>query len=183
MTMRLRFEWLCLGGIVLAAAANAQVRLKPDATTAEAQVPLKPDATGGGSSGGAIDPPLSPRNASYEIRARLQPATRTITGTELITWRNITTRAATELQFHLYWNAWRDNRSTWLREASSSRQAESDLGVLAGGGAVDGSPEAEFSPVGEAEFGGARHETELPADEPTEGAAEPEASGEFAAGE
>ncbi|HYL52998.1 MAG TPA: hypothetical protein VEZ15_13570, partial [Acidimicrobiia bacterium] len=73
--------------------------------------------------------------------------------------------------------------ATWLREASSSRQADSDLGILAGGGAVDGSPEAEFSPSGGAEFGGARHETELPADEPAEGAAEPEAPGEFAAGE
>jgi len=74
--------------------------------------------------------------------------------------------------------------ATWLREASSSRQAESDLGILAGGGAVDGSPEAEFSPVGEAEFGGARHETELPADEPTEERPEePESPGKFAAGE
>jgi hypothetical protein len=119
MTMRLRFEWLCLGGIVLAAAAHGQVRLKPDATTADAQVRLKPDATGGGSSGGgAIDPPLSPRNANYSIEARLNLSSRTITGSELINWRNITGSATSELQFHLYWNAWRDQRSTWLREAS-----------------------------------------------------------------
>jgi len=60
--------------------------------------------------------PLSPRNASYTITARLDPATRTITGAETITWRNITTVAAAELQFHLYWNAWKDNRSTFMRE-------------------------------------------------------------------
>jgi hypothetical protein len=66
---------------------------------------------------GTIDPPLSPRNASYVIDARLDAASRTITGSEVILWRNITTKPATELQFHLYWNAWRDDRSTWLREA------------------------------------------------------------------
>src|SRR2546429_2898901 len=67
---------------------------------------------------GAINPPLSLRNANYTIQATLQPTTRTITGRELISWRNISTKTATELQFHLYWNAWRDNRSTWMREAS-----------------------------------------------------------------
>jgi len=73
---------------------------------------------------GAIDPPLSPRNASYVIDATLDPSSRTITGSEVILWRNITTRPATELQFHLYWNAWRDDRSTWLREAKlGSRRA------------------------------------------------------------
>jgi Peptidase family M1 domain len=66
---------------------------------------------------GTIDPPLSPRNASYVIDARLDPASRTITGSEVILWRNITAKPATELQLHLYWNAWRDDRSTWLREA------------------------------------------------------------------
>jgi hypothetical protein len=60
--------------------------------------------------------PLSARNANYTITARLDPATRTITGSETITWRNITTTAATELQFHLYWNAWKDSRSTFMRQ-------------------------------------------------------------------
>jgi hypothetical protein len=65
----------------------------------------------------AIAPaPLSPRNANYTIQARLDPATRTITGAETITWRNITSAPATELQFHLYWNAWKDTRSTFMRE-------------------------------------------------------------------
>ncbi len=59
---------------------------------------------------------LSPRNASYTIAARLDPARRTIDGTERIAWRNITASATGELQFHLYWNAWRDTRSSWMRE-------------------------------------------------------------------
>ena len=65
---------------------------------------------------GAISPALSPRNASYTISARLDPASRTITGEERIVWRNITTTTATELRFHLYWNAWKNDRSTWMRE-------------------------------------------------------------------
>src|ERR1700730_8893548 len=67
---------------------------------------------------GVLTPPRSPRNASYSIDARLDPAARTITGSEVIAWRNITAKTVGDLQFHLYWNAWRDDRSTWMREAS-----------------------------------------------------------------
>jgi peptidase M1-like protein len=65
---------------------------------------------------GAINPPLSPRNANYTITARLDPVTRTITGSETIVWRNITTTPVVDLQFHLYWNAWKNARSTFMRE-------------------------------------------------------------------
>src|SRR5262245_11004711 len=65
---------------------------------------------------GELRPPQSLRNANYTITAQLDPATRTITGSEVIRWRNITSTAATELQFHLYWNAWRNTRSTFMRE-------------------------------------------------------------------
>jgi aminopeptidase N len=59
---------------------------------------------------------LSPRNANYSIDARLDHATRTLTGRETIRWRNISADTATELRFHLYWNAWRNAESTWMRE-------------------------------------------------------------------
>jgi hypothetical protein len=65
---------------------------------------------------GVVTPARSPRNASYTIQARLDPATRAITASEAIVWRNVTLRATSELRFHLYWNAWRDTRSTFLRE-------------------------------------------------------------------
>ena len=58
----------------------------------------------------------SPRNASYDIDVRLEPRDRTLHGHERIHWRNISARATSELQFHLYWNAWRNAESTWLRE-------------------------------------------------------------------
>jgi hypothetical protein len=59
---------------------------------------------------------LSPRNANYTIEVRLDHEARTLTGRETIRWRNISTQTATELQFHLYWNAWRNEDSTWMRE-------------------------------------------------------------------
>src|SRR5215471_8108834 len=70
----------------------------------------------GTSSAQSISPPLSPRNANYTIAARLDPPTRTVTGTETIVWRNITKTTTTELRFHLYWNAWKNPRTTFMRE-------------------------------------------------------------------
>src|SRR4051794_6325803 len=65
----------------------------------------------------------SARNASYAISARLDPASRTLTGDELLTWRNTSRIPATTLQFHLYFNAWRNSRSTWMRERASRTAA------------------------------------------------------------
>jgi hypothetical protein len=90
------------------------------AAVASAQPPLT----------GVVSPPLSPRNANYTIDARLDAPARSITGSELITWRNITGNAATELRFHLYWNAWRDGETTFMREralgGASARRYEPD---------------------------------------------------------
>src|SRR6476619_716380 len=76
--------------------------------------PISSTATTGAT--GVLSPPLSPRNANYAIDARLDPATRTVTASQVILWRNTTTRSTDELQLNLYWNAWRNDRSTWLRE-------------------------------------------------------------------
>src|SRR5262245_57038760 len=58
----------------------------------------------------------SPRNANYYIDVRLDHGRRTLTGTATIRWRNIGTAATDVMQLHLYWNAWRNSASTWLRE-------------------------------------------------------------------
>ncbi len=63
----------------------------------------------------------SPRNANYSIDVDLDPASRTITGREVVTWRNITTHPTSELRLHLYWNAWRNDRSTWMKESERAR--------------------------------------------------------------
>ncbi len=58
----------------------------------------------------------SPRNANYTIAARLDPASRTLTGNQRLSWRNISNVPAATLRFHLYYNAWRNTKSTWMRE-------------------------------------------------------------------
>ena len=73
----------------------------------------------------------SARNASYSIEVELDPETKTLSATEIITWRNIQPVATDELRLHLYWNAWRNNRSTWLLESRlRSRGSDRDDPVL-----------------------------------------------------
>jgi aminopeptidase N len=68
-------------------------------------------------------PARSPRNANYTLQASLDPATHTLTGKGRVTWRNITKTPASELRFHLYWNAWRNTSSSWMREDRVGRNS------------------------------------------------------------
>jgi len=70
---------------------------------------------------------LSPRNASYTIQVRLNPEARTLEGHQVLTWTNITDTATDQLRFHLYWNAWRNDRSTWMREERLTGDLEDDI--------------------------------------------------------
>ena len=77
----------------------------------------------------------SPRNASYAISVRLDPGSRTLTGDELLTWRNTSRIPVATLRFHLYYNAWRNTRSTWMRERNAKdptlgRRPERDWGWI-----------------------------------------------------
>lgn len=76
-----------------------------------------------GATGLAQSPPpsLSPRNANYTLTARLDPAARRIAGSGSIVWRNITKHPTSELQVHLYWNAWRDDQSSFIQESMLGR--------------------------------------------------------------
>ncbi len=60
--------------------------------------------------------PLSPRNANYTIDVTLVPEARLLEGRQILTWRNIQSEPTDELWFHLYWNGWRNSRSTWMLE-------------------------------------------------------------------
>lgn len=89
------------------------------ATAAGAQDPVTPAPREPGRierEAGIDDPVRSPRNANYEIEARLDPETRMLRGRQIVEWRNIQAEPTEEVSFHLYWNGWRNNQSTWLRE-------------------------------------------------------------------
>ena len=63
--------------------------------------------------------PLTAPIASYEISCRLDPQTKSVTGSQILTWTNRTSRPAPTLQFHLYLNAFRNSLSTFWRESSA----------------------------------------------------------------
>ena len=75
----------------------------------------------------------SPRNANYAITARLDPASRTLKGEQLLTWRNTATIPAPSLRFHLYYNAWRNTRSSFVRQR-----------ILAGDDRIASRPESDW---------------------------------------
>jgi hypothetical protein len=75
----------------------------PDEAQAQAPAPAAP-------------PARSPRNANYTIDVRLDPEARVLDGRQVLRWTNIKEQPTDELWFHLYWNAWRNDRSTWMIE-------------------------------------------------------------------
>jgi hypothetical protein len=102
---RLALVTLALGSAILAAsprsAGQRATPLPPESRQATARHPS----------------PVSPRNANYSIDVDLDTRTRTLNGRGVVSWRNVSARPTSELQFHLYWNAWRNTASTFMREA------------------------------------------------------------------
>ncbi|MFQ5864749.1 MAG: M1 family metallopeptidase [bacterium] len=58
---------------------------------------------------------LSERIANYDMDVKLDVQNRLINGTELLTWKNSTAFPTSELQFHLYYNAWRNDQSSMFK--------------------------------------------------------------------
>jgi hypothetical protein len=106
--------------------AQRRARAAPRAAAPPATLPA-PAATAAPAPAGA----RSPRNASYWIEATLDASKRTIAGKETITWRNISSASTSELRFHLYYNAWKNSRSSWLREAVDLSRRNVPIGRLA----------------------------------------------------
>jgi hypothetical protein len=62
--------------------------------------------------------PYSPRIANYKIDVRLDPETRKLHGSQILTWRNDSNDELSELQFHMYLNAFKNELSTFMKESS-----------------------------------------------------------------
>ncbi|HVR71640.1 MAG TPA: M1 family metallopeptidase [Vicinamibacteria bacterium] len=79
-------------------------------------------------------PAQSPRNASYTMKARLDPGAHTIEGTLVLEWRNVADVPLQTFPFHLYWNAFRNNLSTSARgegrRAARARAGERGFGYV-----------------------------------------------------
>ncbi len=69
-----------------------------------------------------FEEPLSPRIANYDIDVRLDTEKKMLYGKEILTWYNKTQDRITELQFHLYLNAFRNTTSTFMIESGGSHR-------------------------------------------------------------
>jgi hypothetical protein len=58
----------------------------------------------------------------YRIKARLSPEDKTVYGEQILTWRNTGDAPVADLQFHLYLNAFKNNRSTFMKESGGSHR-------------------------------------------------------------
>ncbi|MFQ5640109.1 MAG: M1 family metallopeptidase [bacterium] len=62
-----------------------------------------------------INSALGERIANYEMDVKLDVQNRLIDGAEILTWKNTTNFPTSELQFHLYYNAWRNDQSSMFQ--------------------------------------------------------------------
>ena len=70
-------------------------------------------------------PERSDRVVDYKISVALDPAKRELSGRQTLTWRNpSTTDAVSELQFHLYLNAFKNTKSTFVKESGGQLRGD-----------------------------------------------------------
>ncbi len=65
----------------------------------------------------AQKPPFNTRIANYGISVKLDASKKTLDGKETLTWKNTSGDNISELQFHLYLNAFKDTNSTFMKES------------------------------------------------------------------
>ena len=69
-------------------------------------------------------PPVRPPVVEYTIDVKLDPATKKLTGRERLVWRNPSDDVVSELQFHLYLNAFRNRESLFMRESGGRLRSD-----------------------------------------------------------
>lgn len=66
--------------------------------------------------------PLSPRIANYKISVSLNAEKKMLYGKETLEWRNSSKDRITELRFHLYLNAFKNSKSTFMVESGGQNR-------------------------------------------------------------
>ena len=62
----------------------------------------------------------APQTASYQMDVRLDPATKTVTGSERITYRNPSENTLGDVWLHLYLKAFSSSNTLWMRESGGA---------------------------------------------------------------
>lgn len=70
----------------------------------------------------ALDAPR--KLVDYDIDVRLDPKSREVDGKETLRWTNPSSERISELKFHLYWNAFRNSRSTFFKESGGQLRGD-----------------------------------------------------------
>lgn len=79
--------------------------------------------------------PLSRQLVAYDISVRWDPAQRQMLGRERVRWENPGRKPVGELYWHLYWNAFRDDKTTFMKE--SGGRLRGDRMPEGGWGSID----------------------------------------------
>ncbi len=108
------------------AARSAAPVSQPGSAAVPADAAVPPDAEGASSRPARPEPPnlpapqpgtvLSDRVVTYQIDVRLEPETRTLIGRQTLQWTNKSPDPVADVQLHLYWNAFKNENSTFFRE-------------------------------------------------------------------
>ncbi len=70
----------------------------------------------------ALEAPL--KIVDYDIQVSLDPETKLVEGSETLKWTNPSDVPVSELRFHLYWNAFRNDRSTFFKESGGQLRGD-----------------------------------------------------------
>ncbi len=90
---------------------NTQEEIPPSETPAEESIPPEPEILKG---------PV----VKYLIEAQLLPEGRKLIGSEILTWLNTSKAPVNHLQFHLYYNAFRSEKTTFMREGKLYKRSK-----------------------------------------------------------
>src|SRR5207253_841264 len=105
-------------GLLAVALAQASLSATPVATAATETQPGKPIV-------------------EYRIDAVLDPDSKRIEGQERLIWRNPSDDVVSGLRFHLYLNAFKNNRSTFMRESGGQLRGDRSGSKAEDWGAID----------------------------------------------
>lgn len=77
-----------------------------------------------------LEKPLSPRTTSYQMDVELNPEKKTVEGKMILKWTNPSPDTVSDLQFHLYLNAFKNSKSTFFNEGPLTHTQENDFGFV-----------------------------------------------------
>jgi len=99
----------------------AETQPAPITTSPEKTEPIPPEPA---------PPTIQGPVVAYRIDAQLFPAQRSLTATEILVWQNSSSQPVDRLQFHLYYNAFRNLQSTFMQEGEYHKMSKKTTSLM-----------------------------------------------------